>query len=287
MKGQRGHYPIKLMARVLEVSRSGFYLWLGRAPSARAVRHGKLKILIQEAHELSRASYGPLRLQTELKDVQMTAVGRDQISRLRKEMGLKCIQKKKFKATTSSHHDLPVADNLVDQSFDVTEPGTVYGTDITYITTDEGWLYLAGVKDFGSKEILGYAMGSRMTKELILEALAKALRYRKTHPGCIHHSDRGSQYCSLDYQKAVTAAGMQASMSRKGNCYDNAPTESLWGHLKQELVHHRRFETRTQAQAAIQEWIEIFYNRVRRHSVLGNMAPAVYAQNYLKKRKSA
>jgi len=287
MKNQRVHYPIKLMARVLAVSRSGFYLWLGRKPSPRAVRHDKLKILIHEAHELSRATYGPLRLQSELKDVHLTAVGRDQISRLRKEMGLKCIQKKKFKATTNSHHNLPVAPNLVDQNFDVTEPGTVYGTDITYITTDEGWLYLAGVKDFGSKEILGYAMGARMTKELILEALTKALRYRKPHPGCIHHSDRGSQYCSLVYQRAVTDAGMRASMSRKGNCYDNAPTESLWSHLKQELVHHRHFRTRAQAQAAIQEWIEIFYNRMRRHSVLGNMAPAIYAENYLNKRNSA
>lgn len=283
MKGQQHLYTITLMARVLEVSRTGYYAWLGRKPSARAQRHAELKILIKEAHELTRETYGPLRLQDELP----VRVGRDQISRLRKEMGLKCIQKKKFKATTNSAHDLPVAPNLLDQNFDITEPGTVWGTDITYIITDEGWLYLAAIKDFGSKEILGHAMGARMTTDLVLEALAKALRYQRPEAGCIHHSDRGSQYCSLAYQKAVKKAGLRSSMSRKGNCYDNAPTESLWSHLKQELVHHRRFETRAQAQAAIQEWVEVFYNRIRRHSKLGNVAPAIYAENYLKKRKSA
>jgi len=222
-----------------------------------------------------------------LQDELAVRAGRDQISRLRKEMGLKCIQKKKFKATTNSAHDLPVAPNLLDQNFQVSEPGTVWGTDITYITTGEGWLYLAAVKDFGSKEILGHAMGARMTKELVLEALAKALRCRRPHTDCIHHSDRGSQYCSPVYQKAVTDAGLRPSMSRKGNCYDNAPTESLWSHLKQELVHHRRFRTRVEGQAAIQEWIEVFYNRMRRHSKLGNVAPAIYAENYFKEKKSA
>ncbi len=283
MKGQRHLYPIKLMARVLEVSRPGYYAWLGRKPSARAQRHAEVKILIREAHELNRETYGPLRLQDELP----VRIGRDQISRLRKEMGLKCIQKKKFKATTNSAHDLPVAPNLLDQNFDVTEPGTVWGTDITYIITGEGWLYLAAIKDFGSKEILGHAMGARMATDLVLEALAKALRYQRPQVDCIHHSDRGSQYCSVAYQKAVKKAGLRSSMSRKGNCYDNAPTESLWSHLKQELVHHRRFETRAQAKAAIQEWIEVFYNRMRRHSKLGNVAPAIYAEKYLKERKSA
>jgi transposase InsO family protein len=283
MKGQGHLYPVTLMARVLGVSRPGYYGWLRRKPSVRTQRHSQLKILIQEAHELSRETYGPLRLQDELA----VRVGRDQISRLRKEMGLKCIQKKKFKATTNSAHDLPVAPNLLDQNFQVSEPGTVWGTDITYITTGEGWLYLAAVKDFGSKEILGHAMGARMTKELVLEALAKALRCRRPHTDCIHHSDRGSQYCSPVYQKAVTDAGLRPSMSRKGNCYDNAPTESLWSHLKQELVHHRRFRTRAEGQAAIQEWIEVFYNRMRRHSKLGNVAPAIYAENYFKEKKSA
>lgn len=286
MKIQRTNYPVNLMARVLEVARSGYYAWLKHGPSARELRHSILESQIREAHTLSRETYGPLRLQTELAE-QEIFVGRDQISRLRKKMGLKCIQRKKFKATTNSSHDLPLEPNLLNQNFQVKEPGTVWGTDITYILTDEGWLYLAGVKDFGSKEIVGYAMGTRMTKELVLAALEKGIRYCKPRPGCIHHSDRGSQYCALAYQQAVKAAGMRPSMSGKGNCYDNAPTESLWGCLKQELVHHRRFRTRAEAQAAIQEWIEVFYNRMRRHSELGNMAPARYAEKYVKERKSA
>ena len=202
-------------------------------------------------------------------------------------MGLRCVQKKKFKATTNSAHSLPVAPNLLNQNFTVLEPGTVYGSDITYIWTDEGWLYLAGVEDLATREIIGHAMGSRMTKELALAAFAKAIRYRKSQPGCIHHSDRGSQYCALSYQHAVSKANMRASMSRKGNCFDNAPVESFWGCLKQELVYQRRFSTRAEARAAIQEYIEVFYNRMRRHSALGNIAPAIFAANYFSERRSA
>jgi putative transposase len=286
MKRQRRSYPVKLMARVLDVSRSGFYAWIKRPASARKQEDNSLKPLIQIAHNHSRGTYGPKRLQDELAD-NGTVIGRDRISRLRKEMGLRCVQQKKFKATTNSAHSLPVAPNLLNQNFTVADPGTVYGSDITYITTDEGWLYLAGVKDLATREIIGHAMGSRMTKRLTLTALVKAISYRKPQPGCIHHSDRGSQYCALSYQKAVTDAGMRASMSRKGNCFDNAPVESFWGALKQELVYHRRFQTRVEAQAAIQEYIEVFYNRMRRHSALGNIAPAIFAASYFSERRSA
>ena len=286
MKRQRYSYPVKLMAKVLEVSRSGFYAWMKRPVSARKLQDNSLKPLIRIAHNQSRKTYGPKRLQDELAE-SGTVIGRDRISRLRKEMGLRCIQQKKFKATTNSAHSLPVAPNLLNQNFTVADPGTVYGSDITYITTDEGWLYLAGVKDLATREIIGHAMGSRMTKELTLAAFEKAISYRKPQPGCIHHSDRGSQYCALSYQQAVADAGMRASMSRKGNCFDNAPVESFWGTLKQELVHHRRFRTRAEAQAAIQEYIEVFYNRMRRHSALGNIAPAIFAANYYSERRSA
>ena len=182
---------------------------------------------------------------------------------------------------------MPVAANLLDQKFDVVVPQAVWGTDLTYIATGEGWLYLAGVKDFASREIVGYAMGERMTTELVQIALQKALRFRKPLPGCIHHSDRGSQYCSREYRSDVENAGLLASMSGKGNCYDNAPTESFWGHLKQELVYQRRFSTRAEATAAIREYIEIFYNRMRRHSALGNTAPCVYDETYFSQRRSA
>ena len=286
MKKERSNYPVNIMARVLEVSRSGFYAWLRRPPSARKCHDDQMKPRVRAVHEFSRMTYGPLRIQSELADNGVN-LGRDQIARLRKEMGLKCIQHKKFIATTNSNHDLPVAPNLLEQDFSVMEPGIVYGTDITYISTSEGWLYLAGVKDFGSREIVGYAMGDRMTKELVHDALTKALQYRKLKPGCIHHSDRGSQYCALSYQKAVKAAGMRASMSRRGNCYDNAPTESFWGFLKQELVYHRRYATRAEAMASIQEYLEVFYNRIRRHSVLGNIAPAKYAEEWFSNKKKS
>ncbi len=284
MKKERSNYPVKLMARVLTVSRSGFYAWLRRSPSARKNNDEKIKPLVRAVHEFSRKTYGPRRIQSELAD-NGVIIGRDKIARLRKEMGIKCIQNKKFIATTNSNHNLPVAPNLLEQDFSVMEPGVVYGTDITYISTGEGWLYLAGVKDFGSREIIGHAMGDRMTKELVHEAFRKALYYRKPKPGCIHHSDRGSQYCALSYQKAVQSAGMRASMSRRGNCYDNAPTESFWGFLKRELVYHRRFATRAEAKAAIQEYIEVFYNRIRRHSGLGNIAPARYAELWFSNQK--
>jgi transposase InsO family protein len=286
MKAYRLVYPVKLMARVLEVSRSGFYTWLSRGPSHREIRDSVLKVLIESAHKRSRGTYGPRRLQDELA-AEDQQVGRDHISRLRKEMGLKCIQKKKFKVTTDSAHQLPVAVNLLEQKFSVSVPATVWGSDITYIPTDEGWLYLAGVKDFASREIVGYAMGSRMTTELVQRALGKALEFRKPLPGCIHHSDRGSQYCAAEYRGDVAKAGMIASMSRKGNCYDNAPTESFWGHLKQELVHHRHFQTRNEAIAAVREYIEIFYNRMRRHSALGNTAPSVFAETFYSQRSVA
>jgi len=286
MNQLRHQYPITVLSDTLEISRSGFYARQGRAPSIRSKTDATLKPLILEAHKLGQSTYGSPRIQLELAE-QEVYVGRDRIHRLRKELGLRCIQNKKFKATTNSAHDLPVAPNLLDQKFDVSGPAQVLGTDITYIPTGEGWLYLAGVKDFGSKEIVGYAMGARMTKELVQQALEKALRYRRPEVGCIHHSDRGSQYCAHTYQDLIRKSGMKASMSRKGNCYDNAPTESFWGTLKQEMVHHRRFRTRQEAQAAIQEWIEIFYNRIRRHTSLGGIAPARWADEYYARRKSA
>ena len=184
MRRQRCSYPVKLMARVLEVSRSGFYAWLRRPASARKLRDEAVKPLIRIAHNESRGTYGPRRLQTVLAE-SGTVLGRDCISRLRREMGLQCIQKRKFKATTNSAHSLPVAANLMKQEFTVSEPGTRYASDITYIPTDEGWLYLAGVKDLATREIIGHAMDSRMTTELTQTALQRAIRYRKPRQGCI------------------------------------------------------------------------------------------------------
>ena len=286
MTKQRHCYPVDLMAKILGVSRSGYYRWTNRKPTRRDRSDAQLKPLIHQAHIKGRQSAGPTKIQQDLREKGLF-VGRDRIIRLRREMGLRCIQKKKFKATTNSKHSLPVAPNLLGQNFKVTSPGTVYGADITYIRTGEGWLYLAGVKDFCTKEIVGYAMGKRMTKELVVEAFKKSLKYRKPEAGCIFHSDRGSQYCSHLYRRLLEGQGYRMSMSRKGNCFDNAPTESFWGALKQEFVYHYRFRTRVQARNAIQEWIEVFYNRIRRHSAIGNIPPAIWADRFTSERRAA
>jgi transposase InsO family protein len=281
MKMWRLEFPVEAMCRVLGVSRSGYYDWLSRSPSARAQEDERLKVAIRVAHRRTRESYGARRLQPELA-ADGFVVGRDRIERLRKAMGLRCKQKHKFKATTNSEHGLPVAENLLEQRFTATHPNQVWVTDITYIPTGEGWLYLSGIKDLHTCEIVGYALGERMTQELVGQALFRAVQAKRPPVGLIHHSDRGSQYCAHEYRELLDQFGMQASMSGKGNCYDNAPMESFWGSLKSELVHHRRYATRSQAQASIREYIEIFYNRQRRHSRLGYMAPAVFAQNFSK-----
>ncbi len=274
------------MCRVLKVSRSGFYAWLQRKPSQRSKEDERLKIAIKASHIRSRETYGALRLQPELA-AEGFKVGRDRIIRLRRELGIRCVQKRKFKATTNSKHTLPVAENLLEQNFAATAPNKVWLTDITYIQTKEGWLYLAGIKDLFNCEIVGYAMSERMTQELTGRALFTAFQQKRPSAGLIHHSDRGSQYCAINYQKMVNQFGMLPSMSGKGNCYDNAPMESFWGSLKNELVHHCRYATREDAKASIQEYIEIFYNRQRRHSRLGYVSPAVFMQNYNKMKEAA
>ncbi len=279
MKQWRLHYPVKLLCRLLLVSRSGFYAWQKRLPCRRAQENERLRVEIRAAHNKTRRTYSAKRLQDELAADGIVA-GRDRIARLRREEGIRCIQKRKFKATTNSNHSLPVADNLLNQEFKPTAPNQVWVSDITYISTDEGWLYLAGIKDVFTCEIVGHAMGPRMTQELVSQALWKAVKWKRPPAGLILHSDRGSQYCSHGYRKLVEQFGMQVSMSRRGNCYDNAPMESFWGSLKNELVHHRRYADRMEAEASIREYIEIFYNRQRRHSRLGNLAPAVFAQKF-------
>jgi len=286
MKTMRLEFPIAAMCRAFGVSRSGYYAWANDMPSPRAQADERLKVAIKAVHAQSRETYGPLRMQPELA-AQGFAAGRDRIARLRRELALRCKQKRKFKATTNSNHDLPVAENLLNQTFAPTRPNEAWVTDITYVQTGEGWLYLAGVKDVFTCEIVGYAMGERMTQALTAQALWRAATNKRPAPGLIHHSDRGSQYCAHDYRKLVEQFGMQASMSRKGNCYDNAPMESFWGSLKNELVHHQRYATRADAQAAIQEYIESFYNRQRRHSRLGNIPPALFAESFSKQPQAA
>jgi len=207
-------------------------------------------------------------------------VGICRIKRIRRKLGIRCKQKRKFKATTDSKHKLPVAENILGQQFKVSAPNKVWTSDITYVPTDEGWLYLASHKDLFSGNIVGYAMGERLTGNLVSQSLLKAIATKRPADGLIHHSDRGSQYCSHEYRNLMDRFGLKVSMSGKGNCYDNAPMESFWGTLKQELVHHRRYRTRLEAIRDITEYIEIFYNRQRRQARLGFLSPVVYEQRY-------
>jgi putative transposase len=278
MKQWRHQFPVDVMARVFASSRNGCYGWVKGIPAARTQQDERLKVAILAAHTRSRETYGVRRLQPELAFEGFIA-GRDRIARVRRVLGLRGRQKRKFKATTHSNQTLPVAENLLDQQFAPTAPNQVWVTAITYIPTDEGWLYLAGLKDVFTCEIVGYAMSDRMTQELTARALYRAVQQQRPPASLTHHTDRGSQYCAHDYRALIDPFGLRASMSRKGNGYDNAPVESFWGSLKHELVHHRRFTTRTEAESAIREYLEIFYNRQRRHSRLGYVAPAIFVQN--------
>lgn len=275
----RQDYPVPPMRRVLGVSVSGYYAWRKRKPSERTRQEPRLEAEVLAAHRRTRESFGPERLQQHLEE-RGVRIGVHRIRRLRRKLGLRCKQKRRFKATTNSKHDLPVAPNLLNQDFSVTAPNQAWCGDITYIATDEGWLYLAGLKDLYSGEIVGYAMSERMTKHLVMQALFRAVATRRPPAGLIHHSDRGSQYCALTYQALVSQFDMRASMSRRGNCYDNAPIESFWGTLKNELVYHQRFATREQARHSISEYIEVFYNRQRTQVRLNYQSPVAFTQRF-------
>jgi len=286
IRQMRPWYTLPFLRRVLNVSSSSYYAWLNRKPSKRATEDARLEVEIKAAHKRTKETCGPERLQKDMAEHGVYA-GVCRIRRIRKKLGIRCKQVKKFKATTDSDHNLPVAENILGQNFEVTEPNKVWVTDITYIPTGEGWLYLAGHKDLCTGEVVGYAMSNRMNRALVSQSLFRAVASKRPPKGLIHHSDRGSQYCSLDYQKLIKQFGMKASMSRKGNCYDNAPIESFWGTLKQELVHHRRYRTRQEGIQDITEYIEIFYNRQRRQKRLGYLSPAVYEKLFYEKRLSA
>jgi putative transposase len=279
MRQMRLHYPIALASQILKVSASGFYAWLDRPPSERAKEEIRLAVEIKAAHRRTRQTYGAERLQHELAK-HGVRVGISRIKRIRRKLGLRCKQKRKFKATTDSKHKLPVVENVLKQHFKVYQPDRVWVSDITYVPTDEGWLYLAGHKDLFTSEIVGYAMGERLSRNLVSQSLLRAITTRRPEKGLLHHSDRGSQYCSHEYQGLLRQFGLEASMSGTGNCFDNAPMESFWGIIKQELIHHRHYRSRREAIEDITEYIEIFYNRQRLQARLGYLSPVAYAQKY-------
>jgi transposase InsO family protein len=288
IKELRLDYPLTVLCRVLSVSRSGYHAWLVRQPSKRAQLRERLKLAARAAHQRTRATYGAARLQKELEAFGFAA-SLGTVKRVRRELGLHCIQqKKRFRvATTDSHHTLPVAANLLAQRFTVTRPDEVWTADITYVPTTEGWLYVAAIKDLFAGEIVGRALGERMTTDLIVQALAQAVATRRPSRDLIHHSDRGSQYCSYEYQGLLASYELRVSMSRKGNCYDNAPVESFWGTLKNELVHHRRYQTRAEAAREIAEYIDLFDNRQRRQARLGYVSPAASTQQFMRQQYAA
>ena len=286
MKELRLYYPVSLLRRVLGVSASGYYVWVDRPLSNRAREELRLELEIKGADERTRHTYGPERLQHDLA-ANGIRVGVCRIKRIRKKLGIRCRQKRKFKATTDSKHKLPVAENLLGQQFKVSQPNEVWVSDITYVPTDEGWLYLAGHKDLFTGEIVGYAMGERLTRNLVGQSLLRAMTAKRPAGGLIHHSDRGSQYCAHEYQQILGQFDLKASMSGRGNCFDNAPMESFWGILKQELVHHHHYMSRKEAIRDITEYIEIFYNRQRCQEKLGFLSPAAYGQKFYAKQLAA
>jgi putative transposase len=279
MQGLRLKYPVPLMSRMMDVSVSGYYAWRDRPLSQHAQEELRLEVEIKAADKRTEQTYGAERLQCDLAEYGIQ-VGICRIKRIRRKLGIRCKQKRKFKATTYSNHNLPVAENLLNQQFQIAAPNKVWLSDITYVPTDEGWLYLAGHKDLFTHEIVGYAMGERMTKNLVSQSLFRAVETKRPAKGLMHHSDRGSQYCSYEYRHLLEQFGMQTSMSGKGNCFDNAPMESFWGMLKQELIYHSHFRTRQEAKQAITKYIEIFYNRRRLQAGLGYLSPAIFALRY-------
>lgn len=268
-------FRISLMCRVLSISRSQYYSWKQRGPSGRQRANIALAPVIKAAFDAQKGRAGAPRLAKQLQS-EGHSVGRNRIAKIMRTHSWRAKAAKKFKATTNSKHDLPVAPNLLEQNFEASRPDEKYVADITYIWTDEGWLYLAVVLDLFSRLVVGWAMSERINKRLVCDALTMAMWRRKKPRGVIVHSDRGSQYCSHRYQKLLRDHGLVCSMSKKGDCYDNAAMES-WNHsFKVEAIHGERFATRTEARAHTFEYIDVYYNRQRLHSRLGYLSPVAF-----------
>ncbi|MFC3919268.1 IS3 family transposase [Deinococcus metalli] len=277
MQAHQGEFSAARMCRVLQVSASGFYAWRGRPESRRARNDRALTLKITTCHEESRSTYGTPRIKASLAS-QGEVVSRQRIGRLMKAANLKVRCKRKFRTTTRSNPALPVASNLLNRDFTASKPNQKWVTDITYLPTTDGWLYLATVLDLYSRRIVGWAMNERLMTPLVLEALAMARQARRPAAGLVHHSDRGSQYASEVYRQALNRLEAVQSMSRAGDCWDNAVQESFFSTLKMELDLHKARGTRAETRTEVFEWIEVFYNRQRRHSALGYHSPVAFKE---------
>jgi len=277
IEDHRKAYPVRTMCAVLEVSPSGYYAWRDRPESARHVADRGLAAEIRRIHADNRAVYGSPRVHAALR-AEGRRVGVNRVARLMRRHGIQGRHKRRAPRTTDSKHSHPIAPNLVDRQFIAAAPNQVWLADITYVSTGEGWLYLAVVLDMFSRRVVGWAMRETMPQELTIAALQMAITQRRPGPGLVHHSDRGSQYAAHAYRRLLDKNGIRCSMSRKGNCWDNAPMESFFGTMKTELDDNIVFETRQQAKAAIFGFIETFYNRQRLHSAIGYRSPAKWEQ---------
>ena len=289
---QRSEYPsetVRLMCKWLEVSRSGFYAAIRRSPSRRALSHQKLKLEIRAVHAISRRRYGAPRVHAELKARGETC-GHNQVAKLMKEEGLRGKKARRFRVTTMSNHNKAVAPNLLARSFEISsrKMNSAWAGDITYLPTREGWLYLAALIDLSSRRVVGWSLGSSLEEALTMRALKMALATREIRcaAAMLHHSDRGSQYASLAYQSTLNSHGITPSMSRKGDCWDNAVAESFFATLKAELVADAKWESRSQAKREVTEYLT-WYNFDRRHSTLGYLAPAEYEMKMLQESSPA
>jgi putative transposase len=271
----RSRWSVRLLCETLEVSPAGYYAWRQRPTSARQQRRDTLAVEIRAIHAEVKARYGSPRIHAEL-----IARGQDccvnTVARRMRDAGIAAKTARKFRGTTDSNHDLPVADNLLDRQFDPAAPNASWVADITYVPTREGWLYLAVVEDLYSRRVVGWSMADHLESRLVVDALEMAVQQRWPEEGLLAHSDRGSQYASEHYRRLLARNGIECSMSRRANCWDNAPMESFFASLKKELVHDADFATRAEARGAIFEYIEVFYNTKRRHSSLGYVSPAEY-----------
>jgi transposase InsO family protein len=272
----QGAFPVEILCGVLGVSRSGYYAWRDRPPSAAAVRRKQLVEQIHAAHRESRSTYGSPRVHREL-EAQGVACCENTVAKLMHAHGIRSkVQRRFVVRTTDSRHDRPVAENLLAREFYPDRPNTAWAADITYIPTAEGWLYLAAVIDLCSRRVVGWATADHLRAELPVEALRMALAHRRPTGALLHHSDRGVQYASDAYRSLLAEHGIEPSMSRKGNCWDNAVVESFFSTLKRELVHHESYASYAEAQGSLFEYIEVFYNRKRRHSTIGYRSPAEF-----------
>jgi putative transposase len=268
-------FSLSALCRVMEVGRGGYYAWRKREPSQRQQANLYLTEKIKRVFKESKKTYGSPRVYVDLKE-QGLACSEKRVARLMRLAALSAILSKRFVATTQSDPSLPVAQNLLDRQFHAETPNARWTADITYLWTSEGWLYLAVILDLFSRRVVGWALGTTLERTLVLSALEMALKNRRPSAGLLCHSDRGSQYASDDYQNRLQDASIICSMSRTGNCWDNAPTESFFASLKRELVYRTNFATRQEARTAVFEWIEVWYNRKRRHSSLGYLSPEAF-----------